>query len=867
MVKYNFLWVHALLATSTFAYEVSTNTVLDGSVPTGEPVVVDSDAYLALIHGSTQTFSNDLTVNGGLYISDSNTADAGMTLTTNGNLENTGIIVVDNRNATTGMEATIGGSTFRNDGQMFFAGSYKGTSNAFNINPSTSLINTGTIQFSQDAIGSSEADLKSESITNDGTICLQNMKSIIQSDVNGNGCFDIGVNSMYVIQGKDTAIATNQTFYLSSTTSSLYSESNALTDNIIVRGFGNGNTLTFRTSVVSSSYDSETGILSVNLFPFIYHDYNIGLGYDSSLFQVKSVSNSITPDLINNGLAYLGPPPTSSRPAVCSVCQPIPWIPFPPLDIPAPYTTTIVSNTSTISEIVSFYSTQSDGIPVVGSTVSTIPPPITAPQPVTVTITQSGRTITTTYYPQSSQSSMASTSSASSPSSLSNGSKSSSSSSGSSSASSSSSSPSSSSTSNSNLHTTVTSIGTVPVTEVVSDSPSTDASGHVTTVESTYVLVGSSSELISAPYTTTIVSDGSSETDVVSYYPTTDSNGDVIVTVTTLTKSKSSTSTSNSNLHTTVTTIGTVPVTEVVSDSPSTDASGHVTTAESTYVLVGSSSELISAPYTTTIVSDGSSETDVVSYYPTTYSNGDVTVTVTTLTKYHNSSTIVTNKSTQHKTDDVISTIITTDSVVFTQIVTYCPLTDKSGHVATAESTFVLVGSSSVPIPKPSTTVLTKNTITETQVVSCYPATGESGNVIIKSTTQTLVPNSFSTIRAGSVTNTNVLTVYPTSDKASKIQIASAANSIVTNTPSITTSAKSTPSESPVHINPAQSLNSVSSGFAFNSGSTIRSTIPQYTDKPTSSAAIISSENGASSIISSNIVLTVLVSIFFTFVF
>ena len=481
--------------------EISTNTVLDGNVPANEAVTINSGAYLALIHGITQSISGDLKVDGSLFIGDTNSADPGMKVTL-GNIDNSGTIVIDNRNATTGSTLNIGGSTFENDGYMYVAGSSTGIVNSWNIQPVDSIVNKGTMQFSQDKPGGlPEVVLIANSIINDGTICLKNAKSRLQAQIDGNGCINVGDNAMFVIKERQYGVLGNQTLYMSSNTSVVYAGSAALTDNIHVAGFGNGNFLTFRTSITGWNYDANTGILSVNLFIFINHQFNIGKGYNPDLFQMRSITNNVTPDLVNNALVYEGVPPDISRPSACAPCQTIPWIPFP-LEVPPPYTTTVTQSNSTIRELVSFYSTLSGTATVIASSIYTLPPLITEPVTYTKTVTANGTTITqvVTSFPNTITSSSNTISLITSSAQLALTS-------------------SEPSTSDEDImpppFTTILITGSTTETVIISYFTTTDSQGDPSAGFTRYPVPVSS---LPSPYTTTLISGSSSETDIVSFY-------------------------------------------------------------------------------------------------------------------------------------------------------------------------------------------------------------------------------------------------------------------------------------------------------------------------------------------------------------
>lgn len=336
------------------AITISTYTYLNNN-DLSDDITINQNYFLALVNGNTEDFQHNLVVKGSLFIGDKNPADSGFTTTFTGStLENDGLIVIDGRNLSSGsMTVSWSGSSITNNGKMYFNG-LNSDSNSFILDPKSSLTNNGLMYFGQDSSSgySSSVQLKSNSFTNDGTICLKNVKAYLESSILGNGCITIGENTVYAIQSDSRGTLGSQTLYMTSPSSMIYVDSYGVTNNIHVRGFGNNNYLTFGTSIVRHSYNSDTGVLYFSVFLFISHKINIGTGYNSNGFSMTTISNHIGSRLANNALVYRGSDP-NGKPSACMVCDSSSWIPV--ISIPSssslPTSSSVFSSSSIISTL------------------------------------------------------------------------------------------------------------------------------------------------------------------------------------------------------------------------------------------------------------------------------------------------------------------------------------------------------------------------------------------------------------------------------------------------------------------------------------------------------------------------------------
>ncbi|KAK5773531.1 hypothetical protein RI543_005192 [Arxiozyma heterogenica] len=351
------------------AVTISDNTYL-GDISFSVPLTIDKGYFLALVNGNSYSFSKDLLVNGSLFVGDTNSYGNGFSTTFDGStITNDGLIVVDSKNLTTGsMTVSWSGSAITNNGKMYFNG-LNSSSNSFTLNPSISLTNTGLMSFGQDSTSdySSVVHLKSGSFVNIGTICLKNVKASLESSIAGDGCITIGENSVYAIPIQSSSGTVGpQTIYMTSPSSMLYVGSYGNTDNIFVKGFGNGNYLTFRTSIAGYNYDPNTGILTINVATI--HKINIGTGYNPRGFSMKSINNHIGFNFINNALVYNGTAPnivsssysTDSTPSTLGSSSFITSSSLPKPSIITSYIPGIIGSASAQSTITS-YTTDANG--------------------------------------------------------------------------------------------------------------------------------------------------------------------------------------------------------------------------------------------------------------------------------------------------------------------------------------------------------------------------------------------------------------------------------------------------------------------------------------------------------------------------
>ncbi|KAL3231206.1 some similarities with uniprot [Nakaseomyces bracarensis] len=332
-----FFTILGLIVKFSCATTIEHNTYYSGALPT-DGFVVNSNNFLALLDSDTYNFQGPLTINSnaGVFIGSRDNDNNGLSssFTVPGDLNNNGILVFSNHNKTAGGNLKWTFGSINNYGTMYFDGSSTASKNAFDVDATTQIINKGLIHFSQQPTNwDSYGNLNAPSFINDGTICLNNIKSQTLSSVDGTGCIVVSDDSAYIMQSISHGVVGPQTIFLSGQGSELYCESDSKTDNILVAGFGDGNFITFRTSIDPFrgkwSYDTDTGVLTVKVWPTMTHIFNIGKGYDSGKFKWKQVNNHVAPTLVNNAIYYDGPiPDAANKGDNCLPCKNnIPWIP------------------------------------------------------------------------------------------------------------------------------------------------------------------------------------------------------------------------------------------------------------------------------------------------------------------------------------------------------------------------------------------------------------------------------------------------------------------------------------------------------------------------------------------------------------
>ncbi|KAL3231305.1 hypothetical protein RNJ44_00340 [Nakaseomyces bracarensis] len=339
-------------------------------------------------------------------------------------------------------------------------------------------------------------------------------------------------------------------------------------------------------------------------------------------------------------------------------------------------------------------------------------------------------------------------------------------------------------------YTTTVGSGSSAETDLVSFFPTVGSDGKTHTGSTTYILSGSEAvpkpdtETFSepSPYTTTVGSGSSSETDLVSFFPTVGSDGKTHTGSTTYILSgseavpKPDTETfSEPSPYTTTVGSGSSAETDLVSFFPTVGSDGKTHTGSTTYILSGSEAvakpdtETFSepSPYTTTVGSGSSSETDLVSFFPTVGSDGK-THTGSTTYILSGSEAVPKPDTETFSEPSPYTTTVGSGSSSETDLVSFFPTVGSDGKTHTGSTTYILSGSEAVPKsdtdifsqilsysqPEPTTTLIDNGSATSNVVVSYFPTMGSDGQTYTGSRTYSLIDGSTNGGAISSITNT-----------------------------------------------------------------------------------------------------------------
>ncbi|QHS66906.1 uncharacterized protein GVI51_I00011 [Nakaseomyces glabratus] len=263
-------------------------------------------------------------------------------------------------------------------------------------------------------------------------------------------------------------------------------------------------------------------------------------------------------------------------------------------------------------------------------------------------------------------------------------------------------------------------------TDLVSHITTKDSDGKPTTITTTIPL--KPSDAGEADYTTTITSDGHTITEVVSHITTTDSDGNTVTYTTTM----ASFDQVDDGVYTSAPPYSQPPVvtttvteddgsskTVVISYSPSEGEDGVTRTGTTTISTITASGE---ADYTTTIdKGNGEFETDLVSHITTKDSDGKPTTIITTVTLTEEPDYTSVFVSDGHTITAVVSHVTTTNDIgqTVTTTVTVMSYDQVDEGVYTSAPAY-----SQPPV---TTTTVSADTATATVVISYFPSIGDYG--------------------------------------------------------------------------------------------------------------------------------------------
>ncbi|MCP8719464.1 MAG: hypothetical protein M5F18_09250, partial [Asgard group archaeon] len=356
------LLLRSILLTLVFLFnyalskDITVDTVDRGSISLSVgDINIHTGASWSIINNAVSALAGSLNVesDAGFYITlTSPLIGLDVTLlSTLGSIVNDGIIAFNSVKSLTSSTYNLVGAKFENNGEMYLgaSGVLSGTMSI------TSLLwkNSGLLVFYQNQRNSGDVRLGTPlgSITNDGQICLINQVYRQTNDIKGSGCITAQEDSTIYIPSAIQSFDTQQSIYLKDSESSIIVQALSTAQTFNVYGFGNGNKIGLTVPLVGNlipsypayKYDESTGILTLrNLL--LKQNFNIGLGYSSSLFQIVTDSGIGLPSTLLGSVQYNGPVPERSISATCQIeCKELPEAPGVE---PTEYLTTLTSTLS-----------------------------------------------------------------------------------------------------------------------------------------------------------------------------------------------------------------------------------------------------------------------------------------------------------------------------------------------------------------------------------------------------------------------------------------------------------------------------------------------------------------------------------------
>ncbi|KAL3228463.1 hypothetical protein RNJ44_02408 [Nakaseomyces bracarensis] len=374
-------------------------------------------------------------------------------------------------------------------------------------------------------------------------------------------------------------------------------------------------------------------------------------------------------------------------------------------------------------------------------------------------------------------------------------------------------------------------------TDVISFFPTVGSDGKTHTGSTTYTLLDSSSkvesssttdpETYSQPPATTATVDLSSTTvtEEISFYPTVGTDGKTQTGSTTYTLSDNTTSMSESATPLPASTILETDIVsdnqtihEVVIESGYTDSDGHIATTTWTELTMdmvdadpvylsssmmssinesstsGTESYMQPSPSTVIVTKSSTTETDVISYFPTVGTDGKTHTGTTTYTLSDNT-TSMSESVTPMPATTILETDIVSDNQTIHEVVIVSGYTDSDGHIVTTtwteltmnmvdadpvytSSSMMLFANSSITSggeaytqPPETTTTVTVNDTTETIVITYCPIVGSDGKTHTSTSKSTMCdshiytqpPVTTATVtKEDGIVETVVVSCYPT---------------------------------------------------------------------------------------------------------
>lgn len=300
-----------------------------------EDIYLNNNVKWSIINNYKGKFYSTLTLKPGavLYFRyDLDVSPASITSDIFFDLFNEGLILFDLSDSSPTPDLKIPARVFDNRGRIFVAmsGNDMKTHDPIYI-PSSRVANTGDISVYQTKKTKTLVYVGSYmvSLQNDGLMCFHNVLYVQGHQLLGKGCITAGVGATVRLNGQKLS-GFQQNIYLQDPSSVLYFETTSPAPMITVAGFGKGNLIAFpnQLSLTGKEPFSYSGsILTINTSNGITYKFNIGPGYNPSLFflangpQDMPLSKPVTGGAVKyNGVV----PSTANKPTSCSTCDNIP---------------------------------------------------------------------------------------------------------------------------------------------------------------------------------------------------------------------------------------------------------------------------------------------------------------------------------------------------------------------------------------------------------------------------------------------------------------------------------------------------------------------------------------------------------------
>ncbi|KHC39948.1 hypothetical protein MGQ_02298, partial [Candida albicans P76067] len=328
-----FLLFNAINAIDIYQNQVSRGTI---NLSIGA-ITIHSGAYWSIIDNAISALVGTLTVqqDAGFYITGLNPL-LGLQVELLGvlnSIKNDGIVSFNGLNSLVGPIYNLVGLSFQNNGEFYLSASGVAPP-VFSIT-AADWHNNGLLVLAQAKRTSALANLgfPTGSIENQGSICLFGTAYQQLTSITGSGCISADRDSTIYIFSSLLPIATTQTLYLADRASSIVIQPVTLPATYTVRGFGNGNKVGISLPLLSVpllgqpaySYDPSSGVLTLRGLGvgLLSQRFQIGTGYDSSLFEIVTDDGAGLPTTLLGSVRYNGPVPNNAVPASCN-CKYVP---------------------------------------------------------------------------------------------------------------------------------------------------------------------------------------------------------------------------------------------------------------------------------------------------------------------------------------------------------------------------------------------------------------------------------------------------------------------------------------------------------------------------------------------------------------